>query len=485
VGCLTVEWSKLTDDDFESLCYDVLAAEEYKNLKWIGRKGGDRGRDILATKSMKITDAHEPTFEFLIQCKRYVAHPPGPSELQNTLAWADAHTPDFLMIMVSNTLTSDTHDWLDQIRPQKKYHILVYDEKAFEQFFDRNGKVYLKHFGKVRVSPRKLILSSLLRSRDQTIQMISNATQLSKDEIETILRNLEQQRIVSHGGSEGKSLYNLERNLTTFVGLAEEFLVDETKRSEFMLSDYCQSQIGPELVTHIESRYHLALDADQRVALARLLKISVSALNAALFLPTGKYDTLLAHMKELGIQGDERNRWSQSLFTEFIATLLEKTIADLRDPDIKPALKQNKVEGYNIGIKIKMANSKEPVLNLGVEETIMLLKAQGSIKAGQLVAATDPDLFLRTGDILLHLELIELAIGEYEKAIPGLKDTQKLAAAWNNKGVCLMRLQRWIKAIPCFDKALAICPTEETRKNKEKCEAAVRQDQEDTDQSNT
>lgn len=475
--CLTIEWSKLTDDDFENLCYDVLVGEGYKNLEWLGRKGGDRGRDILATKLMKMTEAHEPMFNFLVQCKKYLARPPAPSDLQETLAWADAHNPSVLMIMVPNTLTADTRDWLDQIRPQKRYHILVYDEKNFDQFFDHNREVYLKHFGKERVFPRKLIVSSLLRSTDQTIQTISSDAQLSKDEVETILHDLEQQRIVSHEGSEEAALYHLERDLTTFANLAKEFLADETMRYGFISSEYCQSLVGPELVSHIESRYHLVLDADQRVALAKLLKISASALNTALFSPTDKYDTGYAHIEELGLRDDERDKWNQSLFTEFMSTLLEKAIADLRDPDVKTTLKQNEVEGYNIGIKIKMASSKGPVLDLGSEVTIMLLKAAGPIKAGQLVSATDPDLFMRTGDILLHLELLEQAMGEYDRAISGLKDAQKLAAAWNNKGVCLMALQRWNKAIPCFDKALEIHPTlNEARNNKQRCQAALRED---------
>jgi tetratricopeptide (TPR) repeat protein len=183
-------------------------------------------------------------------------------------------------------------------------------------------------------------------------------------------------------------------------------------------------------------------------------------------------------MKELGIQGDERDKLNQSLLTEFIATLLEKAIVDLREPDVKLALKQNRVDGYVISIRIKMANPKELVLNLGVEESIMLLRAKGPIMAGQLVSATDPDLFLRTGDILMNLELLEPATRGYEKAIAGLKDSQKLAAAWNNKGVCLMRLQKWTKAIPCFSKSLEIHPTEEARKNKQKCEEDFRRDQE-------
>jgi len=473
VDYVSVEWSKLTDKSFEELCYDVLVAEDFRNLEWLGKGGGDRGRDIVATKSMEMTEAHETMYDYLVLCKRYLARPPAPSDLQQELAWADGHNPDVLMIMFPNTLTPDTHDWLKSIGPQKRYKILVYDEKDFERFFDRHARVYLKHFGNERVSPMKRILSSMLADADQTMQTISNDVQLSENEVETILRDLERRGIVSHQGPEEAALYRLEHNLAAFADVAKEFLADETRKFEFISSEYCRSLVGPELVNHIESRYHLVLDADHRVALAKLLKISPSALNTALFSPTDKYDTGYAHVEELKLAGDERNKWNESMLTEFMSTLFENAIADLRDPGVKTTLKQNEVEGYNLGIKIQMASSKGPVLNLGSEVTIMLVKAAGPIKAGQLVSAT-PDLFMRTGDILLHLDLLEQAIGEYDRAISGLKDAQKLAAAWNKKGVCLMALKRWNKAIPCFDKALEIRPAlNEARHNKQKCEAAL------------
>ena len=469
-----IAWNSLTDQEFESLCYDVLVREGYKNLRWMGRTGGDRARDIIAEKVMRIAENIERNLKCIAQCKKYLSRPPSPSDLESTFAWAEAHQPDILLIMVPNTLTPDTHDWLDMMQPQKRYHIFVYDEKNFEQFFDHNGDIYLKHFGKERVSPRRLIVSLLLGKADQTLQTMLTKTSLSREEAERTLKDLEDQRMVSWSRSQTATSYHLRRDFATFESLAKEFLVDETKRFEFLSSEYCQSLIGPELVDHIESRFHLTLNADQKAALPRLLRISPSALNAALVWPTAKYDTAYAHIRELGLKGEDLEKWNQSLLTEFMSTLLEKALADLRDPDVKTALAKNGVEGYDIGIKIKMANSKELVLGLGSEVVIMLLKAAGPVKAGQLVSATDPDLYVRTGDILLHLELFEQAIAEYDRAISEMKDKDKSAAAWNNKGVCYMALQRWRKAIPCFEKALEFNPSmDQPRENIEKCRRAL------------
>lgn len=473
--CLSIEWDNLTDEEFESLCYDVLAVEGYKNLEWIGRKGGDRGRDIVGTKLTKMTETHEMTFHCVIQCKRYLARRPAPSDLNETLVWADAHNPDVLLIMIPSTLTPDTLEWLEKIRPRSRYRILIFNEKDFEQFFDRNREVYVKHFGKERVFPRKLILSSLLQGTDQTVQTISSNAKVSTDNVITILHDLEQQKIVSRGGPETAPVYRLERDLVTFTNLAKELLADEAGKFEFVSSEYSRSLIGPELIGYIESRYHLVPDADRKVALAKLFKISPSALSIALFSSTDKYDTVHAHIEELGLCDEERDKWNQSVLTEFVSTLLENALTDLRDPNGTKTLEKNEVEGYHVGIKMKMVSEKGAVLDLGSELVFLVMKAGETIRAGQLVSPKDPAVFVRIGNILLHLGLLELAIREYDNAISNFRDRPlDLAGAMNNKGVCLMSLQRWNEALSCFDEVLEINPDlKEARNNKQKCEDAL------------
>lgn len=48
-----IDWSKVSDKEFEELCYDILEKSGFVNLTWIGRKGKDRGRDIIAYKQRK------------------------------------------------------------------------------------------------------------------------------------------------------------------------------------------------------------------------------------------------------------------------------------------------------------------------------------------------------------------------------------------------------------------------------------------------
>ena len=467
-----IDWKNLTPEGFESLCYDVLANSDFKNLEWIGRTGGDRGRDILGYKTQPIAGTKEIQHRFLVQCKKYR---PSVVDLNNVIAWADAHDPNVLMIMVSDTLTADTHDWIDKIRPKKRYGIIVIEEKDFEDFFDKNRGIFVKYFGKERTTPRKLIISLLLDGGDYALQTILAKTSLSREEAGAILQDLQDDKIVSHQVSETTESYHLMRDLTTLESLTKEFLSDETTRFQFLSSEYFQSVIGPDLANHIESRFHLLLDANQKATMAKLLKLSPSALNAVFFLPTTKYETAYAHLEELGLKGEDRERWNQSILTEFMSTLLEKALADLREPEAKAVLSKNNIEGFDVGIKIMMANPRELVLGMASEITVLLLKAGGPIKMGQLVSATDPELYVRTGDILQQLQLFEQALIQYDRAISELKENRKLAAAWNNKGVCHMTLREWSKAISCFKKALELDPEiEQPRENIKKCSLAIR-----------
>jgi tetratricopeptide (TPR) repeat protein len=227
---------------------------------------------------------------------------------------------------------------------------------------------------------------------------------------------------------------------------------------------------GPNLMEYVSSRYHLGFEEAHKEALTKLFTISPSALQAALFSPTDLYDTGYAHMKEIKLDARSQKEIMRQFLASFFSTLLEATVKDLRDPALRKALEANSIEGYNIVTKIIMANPANTVLNLHSETTTMLLPVKSEVKAGQLLSATSPDLFIRTGDTLLNLELFDQAIRDYDRAIAGLTDKKVLAIAWNNKGVCMMRLKRKDEAVKCFHEALSNDPSlEKARANLDSC----------------
>jgi Restriction endonuclease len=73
---MKMTWSQLTPTEFEELCYLILEANEFTDIKWYGKSGGDRGRDLTAKKEESLLPSIKTIAKWVVQCKRYVTKPP-------------------------------------------------------------------------------------------------------------------------------------------------------------------------------------------------------------------------------------------------------------------------------------------------------------------------------------------------------------------------------------------------------------------------
>jgi len=465
---ILIDWRSLTDRGFESLCYDVLVREGYTNLVWLGRRGDDRARDIVGEFPVRFGTNVQKNLKCVVQCKRYIARPPSPTDLEKALAWANAHRPDVLVIMVTNTLSADTHDWIELQQPKLPYRVVAYEEKNLETFFDSNPDVYEKHFGKPHAIPKKRVIVSLLDSQSKTLEIISEQSGISKEDVSSALVELQEAGLIDAKILKGEEHYSLQKTLESLVQIARQSLEDED-RFDILASEYFQSLINRQIVEHISSRYHVTFPEETAEGLVKLLRISPSALRTGLFSDTKIYETGFKHAQELKLDEAGRKQINDLFITSLILEMLEGTITDLRDTRSKAALKRSNVEGYSVGIDIKMAGQLAEVLSLHFETIAMILPSAGPIEAGQLLAPVDPGAYLKTGNILLQLGYQDGALRDYDRAIQLLTDKRGLAIAWNNKGVCLMRQKKNEDARKCFEKALEIDPSLDViRKNLER-----------------
>ncbi len=105
-----VSWDLVSDSEFEKLAFFLLKEEDFYNLKWFGRGGGDKGRDkgrdlVGFTYEEPITgQRHEK--KWVIQCKHYTK-PLNKSVLKEDLAKAEQHNPDYWLLSTNLPLTSD------------------------------------------------------------------------------------------------------------------------------------------------------------------------------------------------------------------------------------------------------------------------------------------------------------------------------------------------------------------------------------------
>jgi len=132
-----------TDDisstQFEELCYDLLGELGFSDISW--RKGtdleaspADQGRDIEALLYRKDIDSINIIEKWFVECKHYKKGIP-PTALQGALAWAEAESPDTLLIAASGFLSNPTKEYLAKYQETRKprFRIRTWESKDFER----------------------------------------------------------------------------------------------------------------------------------------------------------------------------------------------------------------------------------------------------------------------------------------------------------------------------------------------------------------
>ena len=150
-----VIFDQLSSTEFERLCYELLFRLGYRQLTW--RQGGaDNGRDIEGIWTVE-TPLSVEDCRWFFECKHYTAGVP-PKQLTSKIAWADAEQPACLVILISSYLTNNARNWLDQIRVQKRYRILVIEGPELKRLIIRFPALIEQHFATNRYE--KLLLDA-------------------------------------------------------------------------------------------------------------------------------------------------------------------------------------------------------------------------------------------------------------------------------------------------------------------------------------
>ncbi len=139
-----IQFDKLTGQQFEELCFDLLMSYNFHSLTW--RQGGsDNGRDIEA--KFTITNPLIGSYDekWLIECKHYTKGVPV-DKLNSKIGWADAENPQHLLIVVSSYPTNDARQWLEKIAPAKPYKIHLIESKQLKSLILAVERLISKYF---------------------------------------------------------------------------------------------------------------------------------------------------------------------------------------------------------------------------------------------------------------------------------------------------------------------------------------------------
>jgi len=165
---MKIEWSKLTPKEFEELCYVVLEASGFTDIQWYGKSGGDKGRDLTARKEESLFPSIKTNAKWVVQCKRYVAKPPSKRDIELFLTDAREHRPDTVLLMITNTLSADARDWLDKVRQDYTFRILLMEEIALKQEVSNYRAQVLEHLPTILGQADPITVEEVIKKKQYT-----------------------------------------------------------------------------------------------------------------------------------------------------------------------------------------------------------------------------------------------------------------------------------------------------------------------------
>jgi hypothetical protein len=157
------DWNKISPERFEQLCSEILGNEGFYNIRRMGGSG-DRGRDIISNKETILLYGSKEIQTWIIQCKRYVTSNLTIENVSLELNKVRMHSPDYYAILLTNTLNPNVHDWLEGVKNQYPFKILIFDVDWLETQMRRQPSLYKRYFEN--------------EERNKSIYSIRNTTEL-------------------------------------------------------------------------------------------------------------------------------------------------------------------------------------------------------------------------------------------------------------------------------------------------------------------
>ena len=142
---MTIDWNKISPDRFEQLCSDIIISEGFYNIRRMGGSG-DRGRDIIAQKQAQLFFGSNEIQNWIIQCKRLVKTNLSIDDLSSELNKVRMHKIDYYLVILSNTLKPNLVDWIEGIKKDYPFKIIINDIDWLESQLKREPSLYKFYF---------------------------------------------------------------------------------------------------------------------------------------------------------------------------------------------------------------------------------------------------------------------------------------------------------------------------------------------------
>ena len=310
----------------------------------------------------------------------------------------------------------------------------------------------------LNLEARKKIIFSLSDGKDKTIPQIAEEIEESKSDINISITRLVQERLVLKRARR----YDLSNELEEIIILFREYLLDPSDDYKFFRSRYVQGYINNRLVGYIQNRFYLNFDRNTIEVLQKLLRISPSALHEALFSSTERYKTGYDQIINQGLGDEILENWRVSTTSDLMNELQLKLLFDFKEKKIRKIYEELDIRCFLIDIGTSIATNVSKYFSIKSHQAVIWLGvAEKPIKAGELLSATYPDVYINIALWFSHLEEYEAALEQINRAILELEkieDMEKLVIAYTNKGLFLAIQGKYDEAIVCYEHSNKLDP---------------------------
>lgn len=127
-----INWETVDPNDFEKFIYYIISRTGFNNREWPGRGGGDRGRDIVATRFEELPFNLGYNRKWIFQCKKW-KRMPSSTVIYNEISTAAQHHPDFWVLAIPLNPTPSQLDFLSSLERNYPFKIILMPLSAIEE----------------------------------------------------------------------------------------------------------------------------------------------------------------------------------------------------------------------------------------------------------------------------------------------------------------------------------------------------------------
>jgi tetratricopeptide (TPR) repeat protein len=300
---------------------------------------------------------------------------------------------------------------------------------------------------------RDKLFLTMLDMIPRNLEALAKETREPLADVREVIQDLVRENVVvaeSGGQPRWKNdRYSFRVDLALFLSLARQYL-EGPQKFRFLSSQFAASLLASDVPGYLESRWRFRNSDRERAGFYRFLSISPSALNHALFTPTDRYLAPEAESRP-GYLDRERTRVVQ--MNRLVGDLLVRMATDMDHPQFQELLFMKGIRGHLFRVCAKAASTQELAYTLQADALLAQSKPSGAGRAAQ-TGRSDSEHGIDLGTALMHMEEYEQAVTQFDRGIKEIRDPSRLLNAWNNRGICLLRLKRVTEATTSFNEAL-------------------------------